>query len=79
MRRVERSSEVNGRAMQGAAASACPGSCKMRARYEVYLLYWCKSTNTELQVLAGADARSEPGSKYEVYLLYWYISTNIDT
>jgi hypothetical protein len=34
------------------------------ARYSVYLLYWYKSTKTDV--------------RYSVYLLYWYKSTKTD-
>ena len=56
------------------------------ARYSVYLLYWYKSTNTEVlprsrrQSLAAPQGRARQGEQqvYSFYLLYWYKSANTD-
>jgi hypothetical protein len=41
-------------------------------RYDVYLLEWYRSTDTDNWFITRSNSR------YEVYLLYWYNSTNSD-
>jgi hypothetical protein len=50
-----------------------PPQTRRTSRSSVYLIYWYKSTNTN--VAARADAKQVG---YSVYLLYWYKSTDTD-
>jgi hypothetical protein len=60
---------------------------KNRYSYSAYLLYWYKSTNTDValapQLEAGVTSLEQDEARelimsHLVYLLYWYKSTNTD-
>ena len=71
--------------------SAAEVACTGVRRYPVYLIYWYKSTDTDVTRLTQALRRSHAQARlrrrrrlcarirrYPVYLLYWYKSTDTD-
>jgi hypothetical protein len=53
----------------------------VRRRYSGYLLYWHKSTNTDLHCrrhVRRASRKHAVRRRYSGYLLYWHKSTNTD-
>jgi hypothetical protein len=78
----------------GSSSEAVVGGARQNENwYSVYLLYWCKSTNTDAEGAATENrfffevtdthkkkisASCSPMKIRTVYLLYWYKNTNTD-